>query len=100
MPALLVLEYCENGTLLEHVRGSDPKAVNTSTLLTYCHEVASALHYLSSRRIVHRDIAARNVSAPPIMPAAAGGRPSRVLTHTRPAVWLHRFCSTQQTRAS
>jgi serine/threonine protein kinase len=35
--------------------------LNTSLLLTYCFEVGSGLHYLSSRRVVHRDIAARNV---------------------------------------
>jgi hypothetical protein len=43
------------------VRGSDPDVLNTSLLLTYCFEVGSGLHYLSSRRVVHRDIAARNV---------------------------------------
>ena len=61
MPAMLVLEFCENGTLLEHVAGSNSSNVNTSRLLTYCHDVASGMHYLSSRRIVHRDLAARNV---------------------------------------
>ena len=30
-------------------------------LLTYCHDVACGMHYLSSRRVVHRDVAARNV---------------------------------------
>ena len=29
--------------------------------ISYCHDVASGMHYLSSRRIVHRDVAARNV---------------------------------------
>jgi serine/threonine protein kinase len=58
---MLVLEYCEHGTLLTHVRKSDPEYVGTSMLLTYCHDVASGMHYLSSRRVVHRDIAARNV---------------------------------------
>ena len=61
MPAMLVLEFCENGTLLEHVAGSNSSNVNTSRLLTYCHDVVSGMHYLSSRRIVHRDLAARNV---------------------------------------
>ena len=50
------------GTLLDHVRGSDPDVLNTSLLLSYCHDVAAGLHYLSSRKVVHRDIAARNVS--------------------------------------
>eukprot|EP00035_Acanthoeca_spectabilis_P016594 m.342100 g.342100 ORF g.342100 m.342100 type:complete len:447 (-) comp16545_c0_seq67:975-2315(-) len=60
MPALLVLEYCENGTLLEHVR-ENGDFLDASMLLTFCHDVAMGMHYLSSRRIVHRDIAARNI---------------------------------------
>jgi hypothetical protein len=51
--------YCENGCLIDVVRKAD--APDTHMLLTYCHDVASALHYLGSRRIVHRDVAARNV---------------------------------------
>ena len=62
IPAMIVLEYCEHGTLLDHVKNNDPIDVDTSMLLTYCHDVASGMHYISSRRIVHRDIAARNVS--------------------------------------
>jgi len=61
MPALLVLEFCEHGTLKEHVTDSSPESMNTSVLLTYCCDVACGLSYLSSRKIVHRDIAARNV---------------------------------------
>lgn len=61
MPALLVLEYCEHGTLLDHVRNSEYDTLDTSMMLTYCHDVACGMHYLSSRRIVHRDVAARNV---------------------------------------
>ena len=51
--ALLVLEYCENGMLLDHVRQLDA-TLNTSMLLTYCRDVSCGMHYLSSRRIVHR----------------------------------------------
>lgn len=58
---MLVLEYCENGTLHAHIRGSSPETVGTTMLLTYCHDVALGMHYLSSRRVVHRDVAARNI---------------------------------------
>eukprot|EP00035_Acanthoeca_spectabilis_P011007 m.194105 g.194105 ORF g.194105 m.194105 type:complete len:1680 (-) comp15199_c0_seq4:5570-10609(-) len=61
IPPLLVLEYCEHGTLLSHVREADPATVDTLMLMTYCHDVASGLTFLSSRKIIHRDIAARNV---------------------------------------
>jgi serine/threonine protein kinase len=50
------------GTLLDHVSGSELDELDTSLLLSYCHDVANGLHYLSSRKMVHRDIAARNVS--------------------------------------
>jgi serine/threonine protein kinase len=63
MPAMLVLEYCEHGTLIAHVK--DSTDLSTARLLTYCHDTASGLHYLSSRRIVHRDVrfpASRQVS--------------------------------------
>jgi serine/threonine protein kinase len=53
------------GTLLGQVSDSDPIALDTSMLLSYCHDVATGLHYLSSRNMVHRDIAARNVSTSP-----------------------------------
>jgi len=62
MPALLVLEFCEQGTLLEHVQEEfHNENVDIALLLTYCHDVACGMSYLSSRRIVHRDVAARNV---------------------------------------
>lgn len=59
MPALLVLEFCEHGTLLQHVKKA--QSLQTAMLLTYCHDVSCGLRYIASRRIVHRDIAARNV---------------------------------------
>ena len=31
------------------------------TLLSYCRQVAAGLHYLSRKRFIHRDIAARNI---------------------------------------
>lgn len=59
MPPLLLIEYCEHGTLLGAVRNTAD--MDRHLLLTFCHDVASGLHYLGSRRIVHRDVAARNV---------------------------------------
>jgi serine/threonine protein kinase len=50
------------GTLIQHVLGKKATDLPTAMLLTYCHDVATGLRYLSSRRIIHRDVAARNVS--------------------------------------
>lgn len=58
---LLIVEHCEGGVLLDHVRHSDPDVIRPSTLLTYCRDVVRGLHFLWSLRIVHGDIAARNV---------------------------------------
>eukprot|EP00037_Helgoeca_nana_P029953 m.365208 g.365208 ORF g.365208 m.365208 type:complete len:1889 (-) comp28082_c0_seq5:432-6098(-) len=58
MPAVLALELCDKGTLLEVARRAD---VGVSTLLTYCHDVGCGLHYLALRKVLHRDVAARNV---------------------------------------
>jgi ephrin-B len=61
LPALLVLEYCEHGTLWEYVRSEPVDELDSLKLMSFCLDVCSGMHYLSSRRIVHRDVAARNV---------------------------------------
>ena len=61
MPALVLLMYCERGTLKDHVATAGVGGISTVALLTFCAEVLQGLHYISSRRIVHRDVAARNV---------------------------------------
>lgn len=61
MPVLLVLEICEHGTLLDHVQSPEEPGLDATRLLSYCHDVGRALTYLSARKIVHRDVAARNV---------------------------------------
>eukprot|EP00035_Acanthoeca_spectabilis_P015655 m.314236 g.314236 ORF g.314236 m.314236 type:complete len:1719 (-) comp16409_c0_seq16:107-5263(-) len=61
MPPLLVIEFCEHGTVLDVIRDPEAADLDTHLRLSFCHDVASGLHYLGSRRIVHRDVAARNV---------------------------------------
>ena len=61
LPALVLLQYCEKGTLKDRATAAGIGGVQTVTLLTWCAEVLQALQYISSHRIVHRDIAARNV---------------------------------------
>jgi Eph receptor B1 len=59
MPALILLEHCENGALDAYLHKT--RGTHMMMRLSFVADVASALSYLSSRRIVHRDVAARNV---------------------------------------
>ena len=56
---MLLLEHCENGALDGYLRGA--ASVTLVLKLSFCVDVASGLQYLASRRVVHRDVAARNV---------------------------------------
>lgn len=56
MPALMLMTYCEHGSLLDFVITSETKDVDTSLLLSFCADVAAGMSYLSSRRIVHNDV--------------------------------------------
>lgn len=61
-PAMLCLEFCENGSLVRMLR--DSKAVGTLRLkdmVAWLHGIALGMQYLASCRFVHRDLAARNV---------------------------------------
>ena len=62
-PALLLLEYCEMGSLDKHLLAEkDAESPLSMTVrLSYCVDIASGLGFLASRRVVHRDVAARNV---------------------------------------
>ena len=75
VPALVLMVLCEHGTLQEHLEiassidvsaeshasSTSGHRLSVSERLTLCAEVLQGLDYLSSLRIVHRDIAARNV---------------------------------------
>lgn len=64
LPAVLLMEYCEHGSLLSYLIDSDAAAEATIVdLMTFCSDIASGLVYLHRMRFVHRDIAARNVRA-------------------------------------
>eukprot|EP00040_Diaphanoeca_grandis_P029880 m.175857 g.175857 ORF g.175857 m.175857 type:complete len:1282 (+) comp31832_c1_seq5:147-3992(+) len=60
MPPLLVLQYCENKSLL-HFLTNAQGTISIQTKLTFCAEIARGLEYISSRRVIHRDVAARNI---------------------------------------
>ena len=61
VPALLLLEFCSKGSLKAHCDNAAADSMSVSERLTYCAQVLQGLQYISTRRIVHRDVAARNV---------------------------------------
>lgn len=56
----IVLELLTRGSLQNHLRANS-KVISLRDQIHWCHDIASGLHYLAQERIVHRDIAARNV---------------------------------------
>lgn len=58
-PVLLVMELCANGCLLDYLK--ETSAIPYKQKLFIAREVCEGAQYLASRRLVHRDIAARNV---------------------------------------
>ncbi|XP_066283770.1 uncharacterized protein [Branchiostoma lanceolatum] len=61
-PRRILLEYAPRGDLLHFLRGSRQKPdTRLSDLLRFAVHVSRALHELETLKIVHRDVAARNV---------------------------------------
>ncbi|XP_010764813.1 receptor tyrosine-protein kinase erbB-3a [Notothenia coriiceps] len=56
----LVTPLSAQGSLLEHVRNSKNK-LSPQRLLNWCVQIAKGMYYLEENRIVHRNLAARNV---------------------------------------
>ena len=61
VPALLLLSFCAEGTLEKLAAAASPTSMLVAERLTYCAQTLQGLQYIASIRIVHRDIAARNV---------------------------------------
>jgi serine/threonine protein kinase len=62
-PLVLILSYCEHGSLLSYIRGQH-KAGTTVELEVkrrLLMEVACGMQHLAASRYIHRDLAARNV---------------------------------------
>ena len=65
----MLLEFCEYGDLRNYLLGnrwnilsgskSDP--INSRCLIKWAYDIAAGMHYLESKRIMHGDLAARNI---------------------------------------
>ncbi|XP_062871448.1 tyrosine-protein kinase Tec [Trichomycterus rosablanca] len=58
-PIYIVLEYMENGSLLEALR-LHGNALACTRLLSMCQDVCEGMQYLEQDGFIHRDLAARN----------------------------------------
>jgi Ran GTPase-activating protein (RanGAP) involved in mRNA processing and transport len=61
VPALVCTELLENGDLREYLRRCRPQTIAPLAMYTIAAKLSSAFAFLEQRRIIHRDIAARNV---------------------------------------
>ncbi|XP_068598627.1 receptor tyrosine-protein kinase erbB-3-like [Brachionichthys hirsutus] len=56
----LVTQLSSQGSLLEHVKNCKNK-LSPQRLLNWCVQIAKGMYYLEENRVVHRNLAARNV---------------------------------------
>jgi serine/threonine protein kinase len=62
-PLILVLAYCDHGSVFSHLRkcAADGQAVSTLHKVDFGAQTARGMEHLSARQFIHRDLAARNV---------------------------------------
>ncbi|CAB3991780.1 focal adhesion kinase 1-like isoform X1 [Paramuricea clavata] len=59
-PIYIIMELAPHGEMRSYLQKNKDN-LDTAVLLTYIHQISTALSYLESKKFVHRDIAARNV---------------------------------------
>ncbi|KHN88405.1 Tyrosine-protein kinase Fer [Toxocara canis] len=57
-PMMIVLEFAANGCLKIHLKSHPETPVNS--LIKYLTDASRGMYYLASRKVIHRDVAARN----------------------------------------
>lgn len=60
--AYLFVEFCELGSLLSYLRRQRPKDPPTAMdFIRWAEEIADGLEYLAAKKVVHADVATRNI---------------------------------------
>ncbi|PIC16114.1 hypothetical protein B9Z55_022832 [Caenorhabditis nigoni] len=60
-PTMMLYNICEGGSLLDRLRADKKPVPLVSKLHSYCIQIAMALQYLESRKLVYRCLSARNI---------------------------------------
>lgn len=59
-PQMILQEYCQKGTLLQYLRKNDRHITETEIKL-WAYQVAAGMNYLGTKKVIHRNLAARNI---------------------------------------
>ena len=60
---IIVLEYCENGDLLDKIKKNEKEQTNftEAEIMDFCIQMCFALKHIHSKRIIHRDMKPSNI---------------------------------------
>ena len=59
-PVLIITEFMKRGSMLEYLRG-EGRSLKLSQLIDMAAQVTEGMAYLERRKIIHRDLTARNI---------------------------------------
>ena len=55
------MEFCDGGSLKSRLDDHDKPKILVTVLKDYAYQIASGMNYLAGQRVVHNDLAARNI---------------------------------------
>ena len=55
------MEFCDGGSLKSRLDDRDNPKILVTVLKDYAYQIASGMNYLAGHRVVHNDLATRNI---------------------------------------